>query len=145
MARTAEEPIVVESAFPAAVRHGNDVIRFPPGPLGAPALARGTVGRRRLGARPFAMRLDDVQAAQTADALVALLAFPPHVPGAAADLPFVHARVAAERAAGGRDRAAAPAADGGAGAVAIGPAPAIRGDDALAAGAHGWTIGGESC
>src|SRR5258708_16579382 len=130
MARTAEEPIVVESAFPAAVRHGNDVIRFPPGPLGAPALARGTVGRRRLGARPFGMRLDDVQAAQTADALVALLDFPPHVPGAAADLPFVHARVAAERAAGGRDPAPAPAADGGAGGLALGPAPPIRADHA---------------
>src|SRR5438132_190769 len=56
------------------------------------------------------MRLDDVQAAQPADALVALLDFPPDVPGTAADLPFVHAQVAAERAAGGCDGAAAPAA-----------------------------------
>src|SRR5258708_9196079 len=142
MAGAAEEAVGVEPALPAAVGNRDDVIRLPARPLGAPALARGTVGRRRLRPRPLPVRLDDVQAAQPADPLVARLHLAAHVPGAAADLPFVHARVAAERAPGGCDRTAAPAADRGAGVVAVGLPPAIGGDNALAAGGPAGPIRG---
>src|SRR5260370_23483023 len=136
MAGEAEQAVVVGPALAAGVGNGDDVIRLPGRPLGAPALAGGTVGHRRLRTRPLAVRLDHIQAAQPADPLVALLDLASHVPGAAADLPFVYARVAAERAPGGCDRAAAPAADRSAGVVAVGLPPAIGGDGALAAGAH---------
>src|SRR5258708_11816658 len=142
MAGTAEQPVVVEPALPAAVGNRDDVIRLPARPLGAPALARGTVGHRRLRTRPLAVRLDYIQAAQPTDPLVALLDLASHVPRAAADLPFVYARVAEERAPGGCDQAAAPAADRSAGVVAVGLPPAIGGDGALAAGAHQRPIGG---
>src|SRR4051812_49754093 len=72
------------------------------------------------------MRLHHVQAAQPADPLVALLDLAAHVPRAAADLPFVHAGIAAEGPALRRDRSAAPPADRPALLVSLGLAPLIR-------------------
>src|SRR5262245_28040003 len=97
VARAAEQPVVVETALAAAVGDGNNVIGFPARTHGPPAFPRGAIPGRRLRARPLAMRLDDVEAAEPARPLVALLHFAAHVPGAAADLPFVHARLPAER------------------------------------------------
>src|SRR5258708_13380859 len=90
MAGAAEQPIVVEPALPAAVGNRDDVIRLPARPLGAPALARGTVGRRRLRTRPLPVRLDDVQAAQPADPLVPRLHLAARVPPSPPNLPFLH-------------------------------------------------------
>src|SRR4029079_6838225 len=86
--------------------------------------------------RPRAVRLDDVDAAQAADAAVALLHLAPHVPRAAADLPLVHARFAAEGPPRRLHRPAAPAADGPAVLVSIGNAPLLGADRAGARGAH---------
>jgi hypothetical protein len=110
VARAAQQPVILEAAFAAAVRHRRDVIRLPSRPFGAPALPRGAIGPRRLRARPFAVRPGDVEAAQSADPFVALLHLLPDVPGAAPDLPLMHARVAAERPPRRLNRAAAPAA-----------------------------------
>jgi tetratricopeptide (TPR) repeat protein len=84
---------------------------------------------------------DHVEAAEPTRTLVALLDLAPHVPGAAADLPFVHARLAAERPPRRRHRTAAPAADGLAVGVAFGDSPLIGGDNARALGTHAVHIG----
>ena len=137
VAGPAQQPVVLEAALAAAVRDRHDVIGFPPRPRRPPGPPRGAIGCRRLRARPLTVRLDDVEAAEPAGALVALLHLLPHVPRAAADLPFVHAGVAAERAPRRLHRPPAPAADRLAGVVALRLAPLIGGDDARAAGAHG--------
>src|SRR4029079_12201997 len=64
MATTAEQTIVLQAALAAAVRDRDDVVRLPARTRLAPALARGPIGGRRLRARPRAVRLDDVDAAQ---------------------------------------------------------------------------------
>jgi len=111
MARTAQQPVVVQSALAAAVGDGDNVVCFPQRPRGAPSLSPGAIRRRRSGAPPLAVCPDHVESARLADPFVALLHFAAHVPGAAANLPFVHARVAAEGPPGRRDDDAAPAAD----------------------------------
>ena len=144
MTRTAEQSIVLEPAFAAAVRDRDDVIGFPTGAKGAPGAPRGAVASGRLRSRPFTMGFDHVEAAELAGALIALLDLLPDVPRAAPDLPLVHARVAAERAARRLHGTTTPAADRLAGVVAIGPPPLISGYNARATGAHQVGIGGES-
>src|SRR5262245_42966373 len=97
MTTPAEETEVLETTLATAVRDRNNVIRLPARPSRAPAPPRGPIGHRWFRARPLAMRLDHVQAAQAANPFVAFLDFAAHVPRTAADLPLVHARVAAER------------------------------------------------
>ena len=72
MTRTAEQSIVLEPAFTAAVGHRNDVIGFPARTKDAPGAARGAIPGRRLRSRPLAVRLHDVRATELTDALVAL-------------------------------------------------------------------------
>ena len=144
MAGPAEQAVVVEAAFAAAVGNGDDVVGFPAGTAGAPRLAGHAIAGRRLRARPLTMRLDDVEAAQLTDSLVAFLDFAADVPRAASDLPLVHAGVAAERAARRRDDGAAPAADRLSEVVTVGDVPLVGGDGAGAAGAHAANIGGVS-
>ncbi len=136
MARTAEQSIVLEPAFAAAVRDGDDVIGFPSWTKGAPGAARGAIAGGRLRSRPLAVGFHDVTAAELAGALVALLDLLTDVPRAASDLPLMHARVAAECAARRLHRAATPAADRLAGVVAIRLAPLVGAYDARATGAH---------
>jgi len=141
---TAEQAIVLEPAFAAAVGHRNDVIGFPTRTNGAPGAARGAIPGRRLRSRPLAVRLHDVRATELTDALVALLDLLTDVPRAASDLPFMYARIAAERAARGLHGATTPAADRLAGVIAIRLAPSIGGHNPRATGAHAEGIGGES-
>src|SRR5450759_2828593 len=136
VARPAQDAIVVEAAFAAAIRDGNDVIGFPPRPRDSPAAPRRAVRHGGLRAGPLAVRLHHVEAAQPADPLVALLDGPADIPGTAADLPFVHAGVTAERSPRGGHRSPAPPAHGLARLVALRLSPLLRGDDALAPGAH---------
>jgi hypothetical protein len=137
VAGPAEQPVVLQAALAAAVRDGNDVVRLPTRARGAPGASRGAIGYRRFRAAPLTMRLDDVEAAHPACALVALLHLLPHVPRAAADLPFVHARVAAERPTRRLHGGAAPTADRVAGFIPLGLPPLIGGDDTLTMGTHG--------
>ncbi len=132
----AEQPVVLQTAFAAAIGDGNDVVRLPGRARGAPGAATGTIGCRRFRPAPLTMRLDDVEAAQPARALVALLHVLPHVPRAAADLPFVHARIAAERPPRRLHGFAAPTADRESGFIPLGLPPLIGGDDTLAMGTH---------
>ena len=136
MTRTAEQSIVLQPAFAAAVRDRDDVIGFPPGTTNAPGAARGAIAGRRLRSCPLAVRLHDVRATELTDALVALLDLLTDVRRAAPDLPFVYARVAAERAARRLYGAAAPPADRFAGVIAIRPAPLIGRQNARTTGAH---------
>ena len=99
MAGPAEQPVVLEPAFAAAVGDRDNVVRFPARPLGAPGPPGGAIASRRFAPGPLAMRLDDVHSADLARALVAFLDLTPHVPRTAANLPFVDARLAAECAA----------------------------------------------
>jgi hypothetical protein len=85
--------------------------------------------------------LEHIDAAQLADASIALLDLLTHVPGAAANLPFVYARIPAEGPTWPRHRAATPPADGLTGLVAIGDAPLVGGHDALPERAHLQGIG----
>jgi hypothetical protein len=134
--RTAEQSIVLEAAFAAAVRDRDDMIGFPPGTRRAPGAPRGAVAGWRLRSRPLPMGFHDVKTAELASSLVAFLDLLTDVPRAAPDLPLVHARVAAERAARRLYGAAAPAADRIAGVIAIRPAPLIGRHHARATGAH---------
>ena len=136
MTRTAEQSIVLESAFAAAVRDRDDVIGFPAWTKGAPGAARGAITGRRLRSRPLEVRFRDLKATPLTDALVALLDLLTDVPRAAPDLPLVHARVAAERAARGLHGTTTPAADRLAGVIAIRLAPLIGGHNPRATGAH---------
>ena len=136
MTRAAEQSIVLEPAFAAAVRDGDDVIGFPTGTKGAPGAPRDAIASGRLRSRPLTMGFDHIEAAELAGALIALLDLLTHVPRAAPDLPLVHARVAAERAARRLHGTTTPAADRLAGVVAIGPPPLISGHNARATGAH---------
>jgi hypothetical protein len=138
MTRTAEQSIVFEPAFSAAVSDGNDVIGFPAWTKEPPSAPCGAIAGRRLRARPLAMRFHDVEATQLADALVALLDLLADVPGAASDFPLVHARIAAERPPRWFDEAAAPATDRLPSGVAFGLAPLLGGHDTGAPGAHEW-------
>ena len=144
MTRTAEQSIVLEAAFAAAVRDRDDMIGFPPGTRRAPGAPRGPIAGWRFRSRPFPVGFHDVKTAELAGALVAFLDLLADVPRAAPDLPLVHARVAAEGAARRLDGAATPAADRLAGIIAIRPAPLIGRHDARATGAHRVGIGGES-
>ena len=141
MTRTAEQAVVLEPALTAAIGHRDDVVRFPPRTRGAPGLASGAVGAWRFRARPFAVRLDDVEAAQPAGALVALLDLLPHVPRAAADLPFVDARVAAEGPPRTLDRRSAPPADRPSEFIEIRFAPVVSRDRTRTKSAHVGVIG----
>jgi hypothetical protein len=91
VARTAEQSIVLEPAFAAAVRDRDDVIGFPSWTKGTPGAARGAIAGGRLRSRPFAVRFHDVTAAELTDTFVALLDLLTDVPRAAPDLPLVYA------------------------------------------------------
>jgi hypothetical protein len=134
--RTAEQSIVLEPAFAAAVRDGDDVIGFPTGTKGAPGAPRDPIASGRLRSCPLTMGFHHVEAAELAGALIALLDLLTDVPRAAPDLPLVHARVTAERAARRLHGTTTPAADRLAGVIAIGPPPLISGYNARATGAH---------
>lgn len=137
MTRPAEQAIVLEAALAAAVGHRHDVVRLPSGPRDAPGFACGTIAGGRFGPGPLTVRFHHIEAAQPAGALVALLYLLTHVPGAAADFPLVHARVATKRAPRRLYRRSTPAADGLARFRAIGLPPLSGRDNAGAAGAHG--------
>src|SRR5688572_23487770 len=137
MAGAAEQTVVLEPAFAAAVGDRDDVICFPAGPLGPPLAARGAIGGGGLAPAPFPMRLQHVQSAQPADALVAFLHFAARVPGAGAALPLWHTPVAADRPARRRDGAAAPAADRLAVRAALRYSPLIGRHHPLPHGTHG--------
>jgi len=131
-----QEPVVFETALAAAVRHRHDVIGFPSRLCSAPRFPRRAIAGGRLRSRPLAVRLDDVEAAQLARALVAFLDLLAHVPRAAANLPLVHAHVTAERPPGPLHGSTAPAADRLAGVVPFRDAPLIGGHDTRATSAH---------
>jgi len=141
MTRATQEAVILESAFASAVRHRDDVIRFPPGPCDAPRFPRAAISGRGFRARPLAMRFHDIEAAELARALVPLLDLLPDVPRTAANLPFVNARVAAERAARRLHRSPAPAADRLSSFVALGDSPLIGGHHARTTNAHALRIG----
>ena len=141
MARPAEQSIVLESTLPAAVGYRDDVVCFPPGTCRTPPLTRRAIDGRRFRTSPLAVRFDDVEAAELTGAFVAFFDLLPHVPGTAADLPFVHARIAAECAARTNDRTAAPSADGVAGFIAFGDTPLVGRDGARATSTHARSIG----
>jgi hypothetical protein len=134
--RTAEQSIVLEPAFAAAVRDRDDVIGFPPWTKGAPGAAGGAIAGGRLRSRPLAVSFHDVTATELTDALVALLDLLTDVPRAAPDLPLVYARIAAERAARGLHGATTPAADRLAGTIAMRLAPLIGRHNPRATGTH---------
>ena len=136
MTRTAEQAIVLEPAFTAAVRDGDDVIGFPAWTDGPPGAPCGAVAGRRLRTRPLAMGLHDVEATQLADALVALLDLLADVPGTASNFTLVHAGIAADRPARRLHRAAAASTDRLPGGIAFGLAPLVGGHDTGAPGAH---------
>ena len=136
MASPTKQSIVVKSAFAAAVSDRHDMIRFPARACRSPLFPRGAVARRRLGSRPLPVRLHDVKTADPTDSLVALLDLLTDIPGTAANLPFVDARVAAERATRWCDGSVAPAANGLSSRISIRFAPLFGGNDAGAAGAH---------
>lgn len=136
MTRTAEQSIVLEPAFAAAVRDRDDVISFPSWTKGAPGAPRGAIAGWRLRPRPLAVGFHDVQAAEMAGALVAFLDLLPDVPRAAPDLPLVHARVAAERATRRLHGTTTPATDRLAGVIASRLTPLVSRHDADATGAH---------
>jgi len=138
---TAQQPVVLESALAPAVGNGHDVVGFPARSPLAPRLAGRSLAGRRLRSRPLAMRLDDVEPAELADAFVAFLDLLPDVPRAAADLPLVYALVTAEGPARRLHGSPAPSADRLAGLVPLGLPPLIGRDDALAASAHERHIG----
>lgn len=141
MTAPAEQPVVVQPALTAAIGHRDDVVGFPARLGEPPGAARGAIPGRGLGARPFAVSLDDVESAQRAHALVALFQLLTDIPGTTADLPLMDAGVAAERPAWLGHRTAAPPADRRARLIANGLAPFLGGDDAAPCGAHGCTIG----
>ena len=143
MAWTAQQPVIIETAFATAVGDRDDVIRLPERPHSPPALSCRTVRRGRFRPRPFAMGLDHIQTAQSADTFVALLDLTPHVPGAAADLPLVHARLAAERPPRRDHRAPAPSADRLPHFVPIRLTPLIRRHRPRPPDAHSRLIGGD--
>ena len=136
MTRTAEQSIVLEPAFAAAVRDGDDVIGFPTGTKGAPGAPRDAIASGRLRSRPLTMGFDHIEAAELAGALIALLDLLTDVPRAAPDLPLVHARVAAERAARRLHGTTTPATDRLASVIASRLTPLVSRDDADATGAH---------
>src|SRR4051812_44593174 len=111
MAWTAEQSIVFQSAFAATVSDRDDVIGLPTWSRHAPRPSAGAIGHRRLRTRPLPVGLHDVEAANLTNAFVALFYLLTNVPGAASDLPFVNAAVAAECASGRFHGAAAPSAD----------------------------------
>src|SRR5947208_15586319 len=117
------------------------MVRFPARPYDAPSFSRRSIYGRGLCARPLAMRLDDVDPAEPADALVAFLHLTAHVPRADANLPFVHVLITAERASRRRNPTAAPAADGRALLVPIRLAPLVRRYRSRAPRAHRRCIG----
>ena len=141
MTGTAKQSIVVEPAFTPAVSNGNDVIGFPAWTDGPPRAAGGAVTGRRLRSGPLAMGFHDIEATHLADTLVALLDLLPDIPGAAADLPLVHAGIAAERPARRFHQTAAPATDRLPDVIAFGLAPLVSGHDTGAPGGHELDIG----
>ena len=141
MARPAEEPVVVESALAATVGDRHDVVRFPSGPPGTPGSPGRAIGCRRLRSGPLAVRLHHVEAAQPADPFVPLLDLAAHVPGAASNLPFLDARIAAEGSPRRDHRTPAPSADRLTVWVALWFPPLIGRHDPYAPGAHGRCIG----
>ena len=141
VAGPAQQPVVLQAAFAAAVRNGNDVVGFPTWTRRPPGPARRAIADGRFRAGPFTMRLDDVEAAQPACALVSFLHLPTHVPRAAADLPFVDARVSAEGPPRRLDRRAAPPANRVPRFIPLGLPPLLGSNDALTTGTHAPRIG----
>jgi len=141
VAGPAQQPVILQAAFTAAVRDGDDVIGLPPGARGPPRPARRAIAPGWFRAGPFAVRFDDVEAAEAAGALVSLFHLLADVPRAAADLPLVDAGVAAEGPAGLLHRRAAPPADRVPAFIPLGLPPLIGRDDPRAPGAHGLGIG----
>jgi hypothetical protein len=141
VAGPAQQPVVLQAAFAAAVRNRNDVVGFPTRTRRPPGPARRAIADGRFRAGPFTMRLDDVEAAEPARALISLLHLPTHVPRAAADLPFVDAPVSAEGPPRGLDRRVAPPADRKPRFVPLGLPPLLGSNDALTTGTHSSRIG----
>lgn len=143
VALAAQQPVVLEPAFAAAVGDRDDVIGFPSGTCGTPGAPAGAIAGRRLRPRPFAMRLDHVEPADLARAFVAPPDLLADVPRAAANLPLVHARVAAEGSPRRLHETAAPAAHRLAGLVALGLSPLLRRHHPGAPRAHGGSYRSE--
>jgi len=138
----AEQAIVLEAAFAAAVGDRQNVIGFPSRPRLAPAAPIRAGGSRRTLAAPHLLGALDVEPAALAEAAVALPDLLTNVAGAASQSPLVDALVSAERAAPRRgDDGAAPAANRLARLVPIGLAPAVAVDGAAADGAHAEYFG----
>jgi hypothetical protein len=136
VAGAAEKTVVLQPALAAAISDRNNVIGLPSWPSVPPRAAGRTIAGRRFRSRPLTMSLYDVEAANLAHPLVAFLDLLTHVPGAASNLPFVHAGVAAESPPGGGNRAAAPAANRFPGVVAVGLTPLFGGHHPRAMSAH---------
>lgn len=136
VAGAAEQPVVIEAALPAAVGHRDDVIGFPPGLGRPPQLSALAVRSRRFRLPPFLLGCANIEAAQAALPLVALLHFLADVRRTASNPPFVHARVAAEGAPRGLDWPAAPAANRVTGLVSNGLAPLLGRHGPASHGAH---------
>lgn len=136
MTGPAEEPVVLEATLAAAVGDRDDVIGLPLRTGRAPRLTRGPIRGWRLRTRPFPVRLDDVEAAQPADPLIALLHFTTHVPRAAADPPLVHAGITAERPPRTGHRSLAPPAHRFPRLVSLRDTPLIRRHDPRPLGTH---------
>jgi hypothetical protein len=117
------------------------MIRFPSRSRLAPSTALAAIGGRRLRARPLALCFQDVHAAQLTNPSIALLDLLTHVPGTAADLPFVHAGIAAEGASRAHHKAAAPAADRLASGVPVRFSPFLSRDAAASPRTHARHIG----
>lgn len=125
VAGPAQQPVIVETAFAAALGDRHDVIRFPARSRGAPAASRGPIARRRTLAAPSALGAPHVEPTQSAHARIPRPDLFADIAGIAAQLPFVHARVAAEGAARWANDGAAPAANRVTGGIAIGNAPVL--------------------
>ena len=136
MTGAAEKAVVLQPALAAAISNGNNVIGLPSWPSVPPRPAGRTIAGRRFRARPLTMSLYDVEAANLAHPLVAFLDLLTHIPGAASNLPFVHAGVAAESPPGGGNRTAAPAANRFPGVIPVGLTPLFGGHHPRAMSAH---------
>src|SRR5436309_4937272 len=141
VAGAAQQAVVVEAAFAAAVGDGQNVIGFPSRTVVAPRAPLGAVGRGRFAAPPSSLGERDVEAAEPADAAVALPHLIAHVPRIASDPPFVNARVAAERAARPTHDGAAPSAGRASSIGAVGLAARVGRHRAPAYCAHPGVYG----
>ena len=134
--RTAEQPIVLQSALAAPVRDGDNVIGFPSWTRGAPCAARDAICYRRFRTGPLPMCLNHVEAADLTNALVPFLDLLTNVPRTTSNLPLVNARITAEGAPRGLDDTVTPPTNRFAGSVTLRLSPLICGNDTRATSAH---------